>query len=338
MASLAPAYQDKAAQCRFYEKQFPSPDDLVMCRITRTDQVSAYVQLLEYNNISGMIRFTELSRRCIRSLSRYTRVGKQEVYQVLTVDTQKGYIDLSKRKVTPDDISICEERYNKAKAVHTIMAQVFRQHRVPPERSDSPLPGELTSLEQLYARIAWPLAKVYGHAFDAFKVIVLNPDKILTSDVLRVDGQLPDAKILDTLRQLCIERLKAQPYRVRAAIECSCLTVEGIEAIKEVLRAGEAMSTPELSIKIRLVAPPQYTVNTVCPDKEAGIAHVTQVVAEMAKLMQAKRGSLKLTQAAAVVSDDAEGRKPGAEDDDDDDDDDYDEEDEEEEEDDDDEA
>jgi translation initiation factor 2 subunit 1 len=33
------------------------------------------------------------------------------------VDKEKGYIDLSKRRVSPDDIVKCEEHFNKSKTV-----------------------------------------------------------------------------------------------------------------------------------------------------------------------------------------------------------------------------
>ena len=36
---------------------------------------------------------------------------------VLRVDKEKGYIDLSKRRVSPEDIAAAEERYNKSKMV-----------------------------------------------------------------------------------------------------------------------------------------------------------------------------------------------------------------------------
>lgn len=35
-----------------------------------------------------------------------------------------GYIDLSKRRVSPEDITKCEERYNKSKTVASIMRHV----------------------------------------------------------------------------------------------------------------------------------------------------------------------------------------------------------------------
>lgn len=45
-------------------------------------------------------------------------VGRQEVALVLRVDKDKGYIDLSKRRVSPEDIEQLEEKYNRSKAVH----------------------------------------------------------------------------------------------------------------------------------------------------------------------------------------------------------------------------
>ena len=46
--------------CRFYEKRFPDVDDIVMAQIYDVQEMmGAYVHLLEYNNISGLIMSTE---------------------------------------------------------------------------------------------------------------------------------------------------------------------------------------------------------------------------------------------------------------------------------------
>ena len=34
-----------------------------------------------------------------------------------------GYIDLSKRRVSPEEIQKCEEKYSKAKTVRVVLAQ-----------------------------------------------------------------------------------------------------------------------------------------------------------------------------------------------------------------------
>ena len=52
--------------------------------------MGAYVKLLEYDNINGMILLSELSRRRIRSVQKLVRVGRDEVAVVVRVDQQKG--------------------------------------------------------------------------------------------------------------------------------------------------------------------------------------------------------------------------------------------------------
>jgi translation initiation factor 2 subunit 1 len=162
------------------------------------------------------------------------RVGRNEVVVVLRVDKEKGpflsfqiarlavhskkysslgYIDLSKRRVSPEDIVKCEERYIKSKTVSSILRHVAS--KVPsvngeggdPQAASAPesaekenkraarkarqaaqeedgiiiehqIPGvggnEDEKLEQLYEQIAWPLGKKYGHPYDAFKLALTS--------------------------------------------------------------------------------------------------------------------------------------------------------------------
>ncbi len=76
--------------CRMYENNFPEVDDLVVVNVRQIAEVGAYVHLLEYNNIEGMILLSELSRRRIRSIQKLIRVGRNEVVVVLRVDKEKG--------------------------------------------------------------------------------------------------------------------------------------------------------------------------------------------------------------------------------------------------------
>jgi translation initiation factor 2 subunit 1 len=78
---------------------------------------------------------------------------------VIRVDKEKGYIDLSKRRVDPEDAMKCEERFNKAKAVHSVLRHVADNRHL--------------QLKNLYETIGWPLYRKYGHAYDAFKLAML---------------------------------------------------------------------------------------------------------------------------------------------------------------------
>ena len=79
-------------ECRMYEQEYPEVEDCVVVLVKSIQEMGAYVSLLEYNNIEGMILLSELSRRRIRSINRHIRVGKTEIVTVLRVDKEKGEI------------------------------------------------------------------------------------------------------------------------------------------------------------------------------------------------------------------------------------------------------
>lgn len=41
--------------CRFYENKFPKENDLVVVEVKNVVENGAYVNLLEYNNIEGLV-------------------------------------------------------------------------------------------------------------------------------------------------------------------------------------------------------------------------------------------------------------------------------------------
>lgn len=79
----------KRLECRFYEAQYPEIEEVVMVNVRNIAEMGAYVVLLEYNDIEGMILLSELSRRRIRSINKLIRVNRNEVAMVLRVDKEK---------------------------------------------------------------------------------------------------------------------------------------------------------------------------------------------------------------------------------------------------------
>ncbi len=234
--------------CRFYEAKYPEVDELVMVNVKQIAEMGAYVKLLEYDDIDGMILLSELSRRRIRSVQKLIRVGRNEVAVVLRVDKDKGYIDLSKRRVSPEDILRCEERYNKSRSVHSILRHVA-------EKTGTPL-------EQLYQEIGWPLQKKFGHALDAFRLSITDPETVWG------DGGAVAAPPQE-LTEYIASRLTPQPIKVRADVEVTCFGYDGIDAIKTALKAAEQAA--EDSVKVRLVAPPLYVMTCQTGQKSQGI-------------------------------------------------------------------
>jgi translation initiation factor 2 subunit 1 len=280
----------KNLDCRFYEVQYPEIESLVMVNVRTIADMGAYVSLLEYNNIEGLILLSELSRRRIRSINKLIRVGRNEVAMVLRVDKDKGYIDLSKRRVSPEDVAACEDKFNKAKAVHGVLRHLAERRKF--------------QLEDLYERIAWPLYKKYGHAYDAFKIALAEESGGSGGDGVEDPFSTLDVPedVIDELKLYIRRRLAPQPIKIRADVEVSCFTYDGIDAIREALFAGIAVGTENSPIKIRLIAPPIYVLSTMTLDKEAGIALLQKSIDVILEKISEKGGKMDVKMAPKAVS------------------------------------
>ncbi|CDY67957.1 BnaC03g72650D [Brassica napus] len=242
----------------------PNLDMAVMIQVKNIADMGAYVSLLEYNNIEGMILFSELSRRRIRSVSSLIKVGRIEPVMVLRVDKEKG-----KRRTLSID------------------------------------------LEELYVNIGWPLYRKHGHAFEAFKVLVTDPDSVLGSLTREIKEVGPDGQELypavteevkDALVKNIRRRMTPQPMKIRADIELKCFQFDGVVHIKEAMRKAEAAGNEDCPVKIKLVAPPLYVLTTQTLDKDQGIEILEKAIAICTETIEEHKGKLVIKEAPRAVS------------------------------------
>jgi translation initiation factor 2 subunit 1 len=202
---------------------------------------------------------------------------------VLRVDKEKGYIDLSKRRVSAEDVAKCEERYNKAKAVHRVMRHVAdRQGK---------------RLDELYEIVGWPLYRKYGHAYDALKLCLSGE----TDDVLQVCHKI-DSATKSCLLDFVKKKLSPQPIKVRADLEVTCFSYTGINSIREALIQGQRECLDVCPIQIRLIAPPMYVMTTMTLDKELGIQTLTLAISAITKKILERGGKIDIKMFPKVVS------------------------------------
>lgn len=277
---------DPKFSCRYYRKKYPEVDELVMVTVRRIADMGAYVGLKEYDDIEGMILLSELSRRRIRSIQKLIRVGRDEVAIVLRVDKEKGYIDLSKRRVSSDDVVALENKYNSSKIVQAIMRNVAEKNNV--------------SLVELHEAITWPLYDKFGHALDAFKKAITDPEDVFKE--LSVPND-----IYQSLMKSIRRKLTPAPVKLRADVDITCFAYEGICAIRRGIHAAESLSTEEVTIRVRLVAPPHYVATANTLDKSLGVVQLEESLKLLQNSLVSEGGSVTIKREAREI--DAEDEK-----------------------------
>jgi translation initiation factor 2 subunit 1 len=187
---------------------------------------------------------------------------------------------LSKRRAGAEEIEQCEQRYTKSKTVHSITRHVAEKVSI--------------DLEELYTLYVWPLYKQYGHAYEAFKIAILEPDQIFPKNV--------PTHIRNEFLKNIRKRLTPPPIKIRSDIEVSCYGYEGIDAVKQALIQGRDSSTEDCKIGIKLVAPPLYVMEATCIDRTKGIEIMEKAILEIERVIIALSGSCVVKMKPRVIS------------------------------------
>jgi len=259
-----------------------------MVNVRSIAEMGAYVHLLEYKNIEGMILLSELSRRRIRSINKLIRVGRNECVVVIRVDKDKGYIDLSKRRVSAEEVKKCEEKFTRGKTVASILRHVGEILQYDSDEQ----------LEDLCEQTAWFFDEKYkltGGAYEAFKHAVNEPAIL---DQCNLDEKTKEVLISNINR-----RMMPQAVKVRSDIEVSCYSYEGIDAVKQALKEGLTFSTEEMPIKINLIAPPLYVVSTTTLERELALETLNKANAVIKESIEKNKGNFVTKMEPKVVTD-----------------------------------
>ena len=148
--------------------------------------------------MEGYLLSTEVTKKRVKLVNKYMKVGKQEPMMVIRVDREKRYIDLSKKKVLAADAISTELFYKKAKMVHNILRQMAVKQSV--------------TLLSLYQKFGWRLYEKYDHAFDAFRLIMSDPEAVYKEINITPEEQ-------KVLHESIAKKMAPTPLKLRAEFE-----------------------------------------------------------------------------------------------------------------------
>ncbi len=215
----------------YYPTEYPELEDIVAVKILRIEDSTISCELLEYG-CKGMMLHSEVSKRKLRNITRSIHVARQEYLEVIDVDTEKGYIDLSKKNVTVEEQEEAVERFSTARRLYN-----FFRHW-----------SEETGMD-LVTNVLW---KYYDPNED-------NVYKELAPDLCGRDDNAAWREVLNNavldseqVERICGDFLKLFETRVEKHViefEMVCYASEGVEALTAAILEGLKHSTAEAPIE-----------------------------------------------------------------------------------------
>ena len=209
----------------FKKQGFPEESELVLCTVTSVQYHSVFVQLDEYGK-TGLIHISEVSPGRIRNIRDFVKEGKKIVCKVLKINQEKGYIDLSLRRVNEAEkkrkIDEIKKEQNAEKIVEIAASKT----------------GVKT--EELYKEVSDKVAKDYVSLHEFFENVSKNENLLDSLDI--------DKKWLKTLGEVIKQRIKPAEVEVKGKLKITTYASNGIEIIKDSLKKAEDAAKGGISI------------------------------------------------------------------------------------------
>jgi translation initiation factor 2 subunit 1 len=221
--------------------QWPEHGDLVIATIENVTDYGAYAKLDEYNK-RGLLHVSEISSSWIRNIRDYVRENQKMVLKVLRVDTEKGHIDLSLRRVTKRERKEKVLSWKKQRKAEALLIEVS-------ERVGS-------TIDEVYNTAGSLIEQKYG-LYEGFEKTVREGAEPLTT--IGVPENLAQA-----FAAVARDRIHLKLVKVKGILEIRCAKPNGVKIIKEAfLNAKEAEKTKDADIHFYVKAAPKYNVETL---------------------------------------------------------------------------
>jgi translation initiation factor 2 subunit 1 len=221
--------------------EWPEVGDLVITTIETVTDYGAYAKLDEYNK-RGLLHVSEISSSWIRNIRDFVREGQKVVLKVLRVDTEKGHIDLSLRRVTKREKIEKILSWKKDRKAEALLRGVAERVGL--------------SDEEVYEKAGALVEEKYG-LYEGFERAVKEGTEVLTK--IGVPENLAKA-----FAEVAQERIHVKMVKVKGTVEIRCVKPNGVRIIKDsFLNAKKAEKAKDADVRFYVVAAPKYSVEVL---------------------------------------------------------------------------
>lgn len=248
--------------------EIPEEGEIVITTVKEITPHGVYVSLDEYGGLMGFLHISEISTGWVRNIERYVKEGQKVVLKVIRVSKARKEVDLSLRQVTADEKRDKLIEVKRAEKARGILEVVRNKLGLSPEEG------------KRYAEV---LSEEFGGPYEALEELVKKGTKVL-------EGlNLPQDYVL-TLERAAKEKISKPEVSITGIIELTSSLPDGVDIIREALKAGESVSVGGADVKISYVGSPRYRV-VVKADNFKIAERALQAVVERVRKSVEKKGT-----------------------------------------------
>lgn len=228
---------------------WPEQGDLVIVTVQRITDYGAYVTLDEYDGKEGLLHISEVSSGWVRNIREFVREGQKSVLKVLRVNTEKGQVDVSLRRVSRLERREKILSWKRERKAESLMRSVSDRLNIP--------------VDKLRTQTI-PIGEKFGGLYEAFERAALEgPDPL-------IEAGLPKDTAV-AMSETAKDKIRPRMVKIKGTVELQCMKPNGIVYVKAALSDAQTVEKPkDTEIRIYTIAAPKYAIEILADDyKEA---------------------------------------------------------------------
>ncbi len=201
----------------------PGVGELVIATVTRITSHGAYANLDEHDDREAFIHISEIASTWVRNIRNFVRESQKIVGKVLRVDSRRGQIDLSLRRVTKEHSRMKIQEWKRGQRGKRLLELAAERLK--------------TTYEEAFELAGKLMESKFSDMLEA-----LEEAKEKGATVLR-DLGVPK-KWADVLHELAMIHVVVREISLEVTIQLSCSSAEGVEGVRKALLAAQAVVAP----------------------------------------------------------------------------------------------
>lgn len=243
---------------RFYQKEFPDQDDIVMVQICNESDYGYNCNLLEYGNMDGFLSISELVK------GKYVKkhlLKKDEVcsLSVIKIDPVKKLVELSRKRTTDADKQTITIKYDVCSKINKLMNECYIMHIKYCEIKNS----QPYQIDQIMNDTIW---KLYSETEDDQNYNKLYRDLLEDLNLILPLGLFSDDFVNKTKSNI-EQRIDKTNVTMENEFLLLVTDEDAISVIKNIL-GGSMVQCYQYDINILICSPPHYKIKICGPSKE----------------------------------------------------------------------
>ena len=220
---------------------FPEESEIVLCTVTSVRYNSVFVNLNEYNH-SGMIHISEVSPGRIRNIRDYVKEGKVVICKVLRINKERGYIDLSLRRVNEGQRRAKVNEIKKEQKAEKIIEFVSKKLK--------------RDIKDVYKEVSDKVLKKYDLLYPCFEDVAEKKISLEEMDIPK--------KLAKELKEVIDQKIRPVEVSIKGNLKLVSYATNGVEIVKEALKKGT-----NKNIKISYIGGGKYSIKVKASDYKA---------------------------------------------------------------------